>query len=99
MKTIDILYVRFFDPKGDVMTLGGIQTYISQLTKLALKIGFRVRIFQYSDIAFEKVIFEEAKVIGINLPQNKRNANTLYKKYAHYAHQTRVIYLSSPQIL
>ena len=29
----------------EVMTLGGIQTYISQLTKLALKIGFQVRIF------------------------------------------------------
>ena len=54
MKTIDILYIRYFDLKGEVMTLGGIQTYISQLTKLALKIGFQVRIFQYSDISFEK---------------------------------------------
>ena len=80
MKTIDILYIRYFDLKGEVMTLGGIQTYISQLTKLALKIGFQVRIFQYSDISFEKVIFDNAKVIGIPIPQNKRNSNSLYKK-------------------
>ena len=71
MKTIDILYIRYFDLKGEVMTLGGIQTYISQLTKLALKIGFQVRIFQYSDISFEKVIFDNAKVIGIPIPKNK----------------------------
>lgn len=80
MRSIDIIYIRYFDAKGEVLTLGGIQTYITQLTKLAIKIGFQVRIFQYSDISFEKVILGTAKVIGLPIPQNKRNANSLYER-------------------
>lgn len=84
MKAIDIIYIRYFDPKGELMTLGGIQTYISQLTKLAIKIGFQVRIFQYSEIPFEKVILGTVKVIGLPIPLKKRSANLLYKRVCSF---------------
>lgn len=91
MKTIDILYIRYFDLKGEVMTLGGIQTYISQLTKLALKIGFQVRIFQYSDISFEKLSLITLKLL-VSLSLKIKEIQTLCTKSSFFTRPESRIY-------
>jgi len=79
MKILDIIYIRYYDSKGEKMTIGGIQTYISHLVNLTSRLNITVRIFQYADISFEKNINDKTKIIGLRIPATKRNADFLYK--------------------
>lgn len=87
MKTIDILYIRYFDLKGEVMTLGGIQTYISQLTKLALKIGFQVRIFNILTFLLKKLSLITLKLL-VSLSLKIKEIQTLCTK-KFFLYETR----------
>lgn len=80
MTVLDIIYIRYYDTTGNVMTIGGIQTYITRLSHLAITMGFHVRIFQYSDIPFSKQHEYNTEIIGIPLSKKKQTADNLYKE-------------------
>ncbi len=80
MIVLDIIYTRYFDATGSVMTIGGIQTYITRLSHLASTIGLHVRIFQYSCVPFAKQQGSNIEIIGVPLSAKKQNPNRLYKE-------------------
>lgn len=54
MNIVDILYVRYYKEDGSSLSIGGIESYITQLARLATSLGFKVRIFQYGTHDFKK---------------------------------------------
>lgn len=72
MRKIIIMYVRYYDMDGKTKTIGGIQTYITNLVKVCSKHGYEPIVLQPSNKSFIKNE-EYCKVIGI--PCN-------YKKYS-----------------
>lgn len=52
MNVIDIIYARYFTPDGTNLSIGGVETYITQLARLAHSMGLAVRIFQFADNDF-----------------------------------------------
>lgn len=55
-----ILYPNYLNPNGEGMSIGGIQTYITNLIPIILREGYEVHIYQRSTIDFIK---EDGKVI------------------------------------
>lgn len=51
---IHIIYENFLTPDGARMSIGGIQTYIMNLSNLFIKLGHKVCIYQRSSIPFKK---------------------------------------------
>lgn len=51
---IHIIYQNYLNPDGNEMSIGGIQTYITNLATLFLKNGYEVVIYQRSSIPFER---------------------------------------------
>lgn len=76
MLKANILYKRYLTPNGEEFTIGGIQTYISNLAKLLNKWGIKVHIYQFANIDFTQ---ERDGVIihGINLSgvKNQKEKN------------------------
>lgn len=73
MKFVNINYIRYFKSDGSELNVGGVETYITNLSVLCKDMGFIVRIFQYADSYFEKELFY-AKVYGV-----KRNSKEVLK--------------------
>ena len=80
MNIIDILYVRYFKEDGSSMSIGGIQSYITQLSKLATSMGYKVRVFQFGTHDFYRQT-DIADVYAI-LKQGNQNGNLLIQKAA-----------------
>ena len=54
MNIVDILYIRYFKEDGSSLSIGGVESYITQLAKLASSMGYKVRVFQYGAYDFKK---------------------------------------------
>lgn len=80
MNILDIIYTRYYDETGERMTIGGIQTYITRLSHIGKRIGFHVRIFQYSAIPFTKQQDTDIEVIGVPLLPKNQTPERLYKE-------------------
>lgn len=52
--TIHILYPHYFDRNGKKMSVGGIQTYITALSKVFVENGYKVIIYQSADVEFHR---------------------------------------------
>lgn len=78
MKILDILYVRYFKEDGLGLSIGGIETYMTQLSKLAERLEYRVRIFQYANFDFTRDL-GYAKVYAFQY-SGKHNGEFLLKK-------------------
>lgn len=78
MKVLDILYVRYFKEDGSILSIGGVESYITQLGKLAVSLGIKVRVFQYGTHDFHK------QADGIDVyayfKKGKHNGDFLLKK-------------------
>lgn len=83
MQILDIFYVQFLTKDGSRLAVGGVETYILNLAKLADEMGMGARVFQFSSEYFEKK-YENANVFGIKRGRFS-NFDTLYK----YASSTR----------
>lgn len=89
MNVVDIFYVRYFTEDGSKLAIGGVETYITQLSRLIYGLGCKVRIFQYADYDFEKEL-DYATVYGYADKKRKNKkylfnkANALYKKGNKY---------------
>lgn len=73
MNIVDIFYVRYFTEDGSKLAIGGVETYITQLSRLICDLGCKVRIFQYADIDFEKHL-DYATVYGYADKKQKNKA-------------------------
>ena len=49
-----ILNHRYLDTKGVDVTIGGVQTYITNLSEVLREAGFSVSVYQLADVAFER---------------------------------------------
>ena len=70
MKKIAIIYDLFYDFNANSITIGGIQTYITDLITVARQIGYQVTLFQMGDQENE-VQLPEYKVLAI--PTKKKS--------------------------
>ena len=57
MVTVHIIYNNFYDRQGNNLSVGGIQTYLTNLAKLILKLGYNASIYQSSDVDFVRDYF------------------------------------------
>ena len=64
-KTITFLYERYYDFDKEVVTIGGIQTYLTELMKICLGLGYDVQLFQMGDTD------RHAEVDGISIVQTR----------------------------
>lgn len=76
-KTIKILYTKYYDKESDQITIGGVQTYITDLIGVIKELGCSICIYQQSETDFEHNIKEDVKVIGVKCVDKNRN-ETLY---------------------
>lgn len=78
MIIVDIFYVLYLDEDGVGFSIGGVETYITQLSVLATQLGYKVRIFQFAKKDFTKTI-DNAIVYGFS-HTGKHNDGYLMKK-------------------
>lgn len=75
-----IIYENFLSPSGDGMSIGGIQTYINNLSNILSSLNIEVIIYQKSLFDFKKV-FENFTVYGYNFEgSNRRLPHFLFNK-------------------
>lgn len=67
MKRVIIIYWRFLKFNGSGRFLGGIETYISNLSELCVKLGYQVLIFQCASEEF-LINENETQIYGIKTP-------------------------------
>lgn len=69
MNKLAILYNYFYNFKINSITIGGIQTYISDLIVVARKIGYSVTLFQKGE-ANNEIVFQDYRVVEIPTNNN-----------------------------
>ena len=70
MKKVHIIYGRFYNYSGDKLFIGGVETYLINLSKLMYENGYEVHIYQYADVVFN-INDDYATIHGI-IPDNKK---------------------------
>ncbi len=85
MKTAHIIYRNYLNPNGEGMSIGGIQTYLTNLMDVLHELGYNVVLYQRGDIDFHRVINDKLEVYGCARPVEKvRGLNKmLYSKVQH----------------
>ena len=80
-RCVDILYGKYLDEDFNV-TIGGVQTYITDLCKVLLKLGINVRIVQFASKEFVYEMPNKIKCIGFNINEKKtkKRYQALYDK-------------------
>ncbi|MBD5371763.1 MAG: glycosyltransferase family 4 protein [Bacteroides sp.] len=73
-KTAHILYINYLSPDGERVTVGGIQTYIDNLSDLLREMGYEIRLYQRATSTFHKRV-NEMDVYGIK--GHSRKARTI----------------------
>lgn len=84
MNVLDIFYVRYYKEDGIELSIGGIESYITQLTKLASRLGIQSRIFQFGNESFERSL-THANVFAI-----KRHKKSDFEDLYKYAESKRI---------
>ena len=77
MYIIDIFYFRFLKTDGTGISIGGVETYIGELSQLAMSMHIGVRIFQYANKEFVK---ETSSAIIYGVCGKKKTFEKLYQK-------------------
>lgn len=62
--TAYILYSYYLDAKGEKITIGGVQTYLTNLSYLLREMNYTVMIYQLADEDFERD-YQGVKVVGV----------------------------------
>lgn len=75
---IHIIYWNYYLPDGSSMSIGGIQTYLTNLVELLIGLGHTVKIFQRSDVEFEKKLSDKLTVHGFMRDKRKVKGTTQY---------------------
>ena len=85
MRKLYILCQRYFNEKFDEVTIGGIQTYITNLCQVANKNGLKCVILQYANKNHRQA-FEYGEVIGVDVSGLK-----------HLRHKNKALFLKSQE--
>lgn len=78
---LKILNTRYFDFEGKSVTIGGVQSYITNLAQVATEIGMSVEVYQFAKKPFE-IRCNDILVHGVEVNPKKRleqNSLCLYK--------------------
>lgn len=70
MSTVWIIYSRYYDYKGKELTIGGVQTYISNLCEILREKQYEVCVVQAADSNFE-FVKNNVKIIGVRCKYTK----------------------------
>lgn len=65
-----IIYLNYLTPDGTKMSIGGIQTYITSLSKVLIDLGFEIHIYQQSSVDFD-VKYHQNYVHGVKIETSK----------------------------
>lgn len=90
MRKIHIIYPNYLNKDGDKMSVGGIQTYLSNLIDLIKDKGLEVSLYQTANYNFEKNI-DALKIYAIKTSSNKNIAQQLYDKCKQYLKEDDII--------
>ena len=71
MKIAHIIYRNYLNPDGEGMSIGGIQTYLTNLVAVLHELGYNVALYQRGDIDFHKVLNDKLNVYGYARPVEK----------------------------
>lgn len=78
MKTAHIIYRNFLSPDGNRMSIGGIQTYLTNLSLVLNDLEYHVCIYHRGDVDFHKQLSEHLDVYGYARPIEKvRGLNSM----------------------
>lgn len=72
MNKVFILHSKFFDYNGEKFSIGGVETYIYNLSKLLMKNNYEVTIYQFANENFEKK-YQDINIKGIKVDWKKFN--------------------------
>lgn len=97
---IYMIYQRYKDEVNNNVIIGGLQTYIENLTKLCRDRGYNVIILQYSTFEFDEVLNNGTRLIGIT-KQHRNWTLDLLRKAERMANlnQDLLIFVTSTQVL
>lgn len=73
MKTAHIIYWNYLNPDGEGMSIGGIQTYITNLLDVLYDLDYSAIIYQCGVVDFKKVISSRLTIYGVARGANKNN--------------------------
>lgn len=72
MSTAHIIYWNYLTPSGDHLSIGGIQTYITNLIEVLIGIGYGATVYQRGDQDFHITINSSTDVYGIKRSVDKK---------------------------
>lgn len=77
-----IIYLNYLNPTGKTLSIGGIQTYITSLSKVLRELGFEIHIYQQAAVDFD-VVFNQCFVHGVKIETTraKKISNLIFKRY------------------
>ncbi len=96
-----LLYENFFDRYGENITIGGIQTYLTGLAEVCIKIGLTPIIYQFSDIPF-KIIYNDIQVYGIKVKKKlsiEKKSKILFNSITSLSENDIVIFCTDSMIV
>lgn len=70
-KYVDLLYGEFLSEEGN-QTIGGVQTYITDLCGIIRELGAEPRIVQFSEKDFTYTLQNGIKVVGFHIEEKKK---------------------------
>ena len=85
MKKLIIISLRYLDETEHSVTIGGIQTYITNLLNIAKSLSFDCFVIQGSNHSFT-VNVNDATIIGVNASEDQGFDH--FKKYLHLSIKT-----------
>ena len=97
LRHVDILYGRYLDEDLNI-TIGGVQTYITDLYRLLNSMNIYVRIIQFSKVDFVHQITENTSVVGFAI-NGKFERQRLYDKSVSSRSQGEFITIFATDII
>ena len=85
MKNVDIIYGKYLAEDNKTKTIGGVQTYITDLSEVITEMGGKVRIVQFSKEDFQCELSENVSVEGFKI-NGKKNTERYQKLYDAAVH-------------
>lgn len=93
MPIAHIIYMNYLNPSGAGMSIGGIQTYITNLIRVLHDIGYYAVVYQRGDKDFHNVLDESTEIYGFGWPANKIRglSRMLYQRTKSYINKSEDI--------
>lgn len=100
MKRIIIICLRYLDEKENDVTIGGIQTYITNLIDISKDLGLKCIVVQPSNHSF-CVTRNNVEIIGVLTSENKgfiQFKKKLFKVALHYYHDGDIVLFATERL-